>query len=146
MIRAARGNGKKIISVVNTLAASAAYWLAAQADEIVATSSGELGSVGVYMLHEDWSGWNEQQGIGVTYVKTPRFKAEGNPDEPLSDDTLKAWQADVEDIFVRITAMNRGPDPATLHLLPTIWFRNTWSWRDDVDAAPDQPQSATRLQ
>ncbi len=33
-----------------------------------------------------------------------------------------------EDILIRITAVNRGPDPARLHLLPTLWFRNTWSW------------------
>ncbi len=32
------------------------------------------------------------------------------------------------DILIRITATNRGPEAATLHLLPTIWFRNTWSW------------------
>ncbi len=34
----------------------------------------------------------------------------------------------VEDILVRISATNRGPEAARLHLLPTIWFRNTWSW------------------
>jgi hypothetical protein len=34
-----------------------------------------------------------------------------------------------EEIHVAITAVNRGPDPATLHLLPTLWFRNTWSWQ-----------------
>src|SRR5262245_39305467 len=34
----------------------------------------------------------------------------------------------VEDILVRITAVNRGPEAAALHLLPTLWFRNTWSW------------------
>jgi hypothetical protein len=33
-----------------------------------------------------------------------------------------------EDILIRITATNRGPVPAGLHLLPTLWFRNTWSW------------------
>ena len=38
------------------------------------------------------------------------------------------------DLLVRISAANRGPDPAELHLLPTLWFRNTWSWGD-----PDQP-------
>jgi len=37
-----------------------------------------------------------------------------------------------EDIFIRLTAWNRGPDAATLHLLPTIWFRNTWSWGTDL--------------
>ena len=41
-------------------------------------------------------------------------------------------KATPEDILIRITAYNRGPEPATLHLLPTLWFRNTWSWgRDD---------------
>jgi hypothetical protein len=33
-----------------------------------------------------------------------------------------------DDILIRITVANRGPDDATLHLLPTLWFRNTWSW------------------
>jgi hypothetical protein len=33
-----------------------------------------------------------------------------------------------DDILIRITVANRGPDAATLHLLPTLWFRNTWSW------------------
>ena len=41
-------------------------------------------------------------------------------------------KADVEDILIKITAINRGPDAAPLHLLPSLWFRNTWSWgRDD---------------
>ncbi len=37
-------------------------------------------------------------------------------------------KADQEDILGRITAVNRGPDPAPLHILPHIWFRNDWSW------------------
>ena len=37
-----------------------------------------------------------------------------------------------EDMLIRITATNRGPNAATLHLLPTLWFRNTWSWGGDV--------------
>jgi hypothetical protein len=37
-------------------------------------------------------------------------------------------KADVEDILVRIGVSNRGPEAAHLHLLPTLWFRNTWSW------------------
>jgi len=35
-----------------------------------------------------------------------------------------------EDVLVRITAINRGDVPATVHLLPTLWYRNTWSWRN----------------
>jgi len=37
-----------------------------------------------------------------------------------------------EDIPIRIEAFNRGPEAATLHVLPTVWFRNTWSWGYDV--------------
>jgi hypothetical protein len=37
-----------------------------------------------------------------------------------------------DDILMVVTAHNRGPEAATLHLLPTLWFRNTWSWGDDV--------------
>jgi hypothetical protein len=41
-------------------------------------------------------------------------------------------KADVEDILIKITAVNRGPEAATLHLLPSLWFRNTWSWGKDL--------------
>jgi len=40
-------------------------------------------------------------------------------------------KADVEDILIKIIVVNRGPEPATLHLLPSLWFRNTWSWGKD---------------
>src|SRR5262249_34664990 len=41
-------------------------------------------------------------------------------------------KADVEDILIQITAINRGPERASLQLLPTLWFRNTWSWGRDL--------------
>jgi hypothetical protein len=41
-------------------------------------------------------------------------------------------KVDVEDILIQITAYNRGPQPAILHLLPHIWFRNTWSWKPNA--------------
>jgi hypothetical protein len=37
-----------------------------------------------------------------------------------------------EDILIRVTVANRGPDSATLHVLPTLWFRNTWTWWPDT--------------
>ena len=42
-------------------------------------------------------------------------------------------KAEVNDILIRITVTNRGPDAAPLHLLPTLWFRNHWSWGKDVE-------------
>ncbi|KAG1896677.1 Six-hairpin glycosidase-like protein [Suillus fuscotomentosus] len=35
---------------------------------------------------------------------------------------------DPDNVYIRITSYNRGPDPATLHIIPQLWFRNTWSW------------------
>jgi hypothetical protein len=48
-----------------------------------------------------------------------------------------------DDILVRITAHNRGPALAPLHLLPTLWFRNTWSWKGGIEG--DIPKPAIRL-
>ena len=42
-------------------------------------------------------------------------------------------KATAEDILIKITAHNRGPEEAELHLLPTLWFRNTWSYENDTD-------------
>ncbi|HXT82717.1 MAG TPA: glucosidase [Acetobacteraceae bacterium] len=39
-------------------------------------------------------------------------------------------KASAEDVLIRVTAHNRGPESASLHILPTLWFRNTWSWAD----------------
>jgi hypothetical protein len=41
-------------------------------------------------------------------------------------------KADVEDILIRVTAANRGPESASLWLLPSLWFRNTWTWGRDL--------------
>jgi len=45
-------------------------------------------------------------------------------------------KATPEDILIRIDVINRGPETATLDLLPTIWFRNTWSWGGDEQERP----------
>src|SRR3974390_2228770 len=49
-------------------------------------------------------------------------------DDRYFDVFVEFAKASPEDILIRITAHNRGPEPATLHLLPTLWYRNTWSW------------------
>jgi hypothetical protein len=41
-------------------------------------------------------------------------------------------KCDSEDILIKIAAFNRGPEPADLHFLPMLWFRNTWSWGKDL--------------
>ena len=52
------------------------------------------------------------------------------------DVVVEYAKADVEDILIEITVSNRGPEQAELNLLPTIWFRNTWSWGQNGAAKP----------
>src|SRR5438876_512799 len=51
-------------------------------------------------------------------------------------------KAEVEDILIKITVANRGPETANLRLLPTAWFRNTWSW-DSSSRRPELHQART---
>jgi hypothetical protein len=53
-------------------------------------------------------------------------------------------KASPDDIAIRITVANRGPDDATLHLLPTVWFRNTWSWGRDGEGYSSRPELRRR--
>ena len=46
------------------------------------------------------------------------------------------------DILIRLTVVNRGPETATLHLLPTIWFRNTWIWGCTEEGCTLKPRIA----
>ncbi|HEY0520175.1 MAG TPA: hypothetical protein VGC84_11840, partial [Ilumatobacteraceae bacterium] len=49
-------------------------------------------------------------------------------DDRYWDITVDYAKANPDDIVVRVTIRNAGPESATLHILPTLWFRNTWSW------------------
>ncbi len=61
-------------------------------------------------------------------------------DDRYFDVFVEYAKGDVEDILIKITATNRGPETAALRLLPTIWFRNIWSWEEDVPR-PDMRQA-----
>jgi hypothetical protein len=49
-------------------------------------------------------------------------------------------KAGPDDILIQITATNRGPEAARLHLLPTLWFRNTWSWGPQAEDSTVRPE------
>jgi hypothetical protein len=73
------------------------------------------------LVHE-----NRRRGIGAPeyeLVDTGVFA-----DDRYFDVFVEYAQADRDDILVRITVHNRGTEDALLHVLPTLWFRNTWSW------------------
>src|SRR5205085_2727285 len=52
------------------------------------------------------------------------------------DVVVEYAKAATDNICIRIEAFNRGPEPATLHLLPHLWFRNTWAWSDPLLEEP----------
>jgi hypothetical protein len=53
-------------------------------------------------------------------------------DNRYFDVVVEYAKAGADDLLIRIEVCNRGPEPASLHVLPTLWFRNTWSWDGDV--------------
>ena len=66
------------------------------------------------------------------------------------DVTAEYAKASPEDILIRITVENRAAENARLHVLPTLWFRNTWSWKPDAERPwlrllwPPNPNAPTR--
>ena len=56
-------------------------------------------------------------------------------DDRYWDVTVEYAKAGVDDMLIRVSATNRGPAAATLDLIPTLWFRNTWAWDQGGEAA-----------
>lgn len=102
-LRAARGK-KPMVAIANTLMASAAYHIASQADEIVITPSGELGSIGVFCAHDDISGMLAQMGVKTTLISAGKDKTLGNPFEPLTAEGAAMLQATVDEFYKMMTA------------------------------------------
>jgi signal peptide peptidase SppA len=87
---------KPVVAAVNTMAASAAYWLASQASEVMVTPSGQAGSIGVFVVHENIAGMLDAEGVEVNLIRAGRYKAEANPWEPLSDSARSHLQDTVD--------------------------------------------------
>ena len=104
---------KPVVASVNSMAASAAFYLASAATEIWVTPSGMVGSVGVYALHIDASKAIEEMGEAWEFIvaKDSPFKVEGNPAGPLTEEAREKLQADIDaymDMFVRDLARGRS--------------------------------------
>lgn len=108
---------KPIVAVANAEAASAAFWIGSAASEFLATPSSVVGSVGVIAVHDDFSEFLAQKGVKTTYITSSPYKAEGNPDEPLTDEARDNMQQMVDDYdrkFVHALARNRGVTVSTV--------------------------------
>lgn len=101
-VRAVAGQ-KRIVAYVNSLAASAAYALAAGASEIVVPPSGVVGSIGVVWLHMDRSAALGQRGMKPTFVHAGAFKVDGHGYGALEPEAKARIQSSIDDMYALFT-------------------------------------------
>nr|WP_250208298.1 S49 family peptidase [Morganella morganii] len=110
LIYAERGK-KPIHAILSENAFSAAYAIASSADKIYVPRTGGVGSVGVIVIHCDWSQRIKDDGLKVSIITYGNRKAESNPYVSLSDEAKEAIQHDVDEmgrLFVSTVSRNRG--------------------------------------
>ena len=108
---AAASKAKPTIAILTDFAYSAGYLLASQARQIIVPEFGGAGSIGVVMMHADYSGNLAKEGIKVTFIHAGRHKVDGNQFEPLQKQQLERWQAQVDamrDRFAAVVGKGRG--------------------------------------
>lgn len=104
LIRQISASGRRVIAFVDGMAASKAYWLASQADEIVMGSpTTEVGSIGVITAHVDCTKANEEEGIRVQVFRTSPLKAPGACGESLTPEQAAAINRDLADFHAAFT-------------------------------------------
>jgi signal peptide peptidase SppA len=106
---------KPVVAVANSLAASAAYWIGCSASEFYVTPGGEVGSIGVWQAHFDYSKALEEEGVKPTLISAGKFKVEGNPYVPLHLEAQAFMQSRVDDYynaFINAVAKGRGVSAA----------------------------------
>ena len=109
-IQSARAQ-KPVVAIANSLAASAAYWIGCAASELYVTPGGEVGSIGVWQAHQDYSRALDEAGVKTTLISAGKFKVEGNPYAPLDEDAQAFMQTRVDEYytaFTRSVAKGRG--------------------------------------
>ncbi len=115
-LRALRGK-KPLVAFANSWCTSGCYGLAAACDKIYGTPAATTGSVGVILAHVEWSAMNERAGLKYTILRQGPRKADGNPNEPLSENARAELQAQVDHLygaFVALVSQCRGIDPAAI--------------------------------
>ncbi|WP_265016815.1 S49 family peptidase [Wolbachia endosymbiont (group A) of Andrena dorsata] len=102
---------KRIVAIANDDAYSAAYAIASSAEKIFLTRTSGVGSIGVIASHIDQSGFDEKCGIKYTTIFTGKRKNDLNPHEPISSESLKSLEEEVNrlyEILTELIARNRG--------------------------------------
>lgn len=101
---AAAAEEKPVVAFTSTVAASAAYWLAAGCSAIYATPTADLGSVGCFCIHTDLTGLHKRLGIVLDVFKAPANKAAGVAGTALTEAQREMLQSDVDGIAAEFRA------------------------------------------
>jgi len=110
MIYEARGE-KPMAAIVDSRALSGGYSIASSVGKIYATPSGDIGSIGVVLMHVSIEEALRKMGVEVTFIHAGKHKVDGNPFKSLPPDVRKALKASVDKSyqqFVSLSARNRG--------------------------------------
>lgn len=100
---------KPVVAIANSLAASAAYWVGSAASEFYCTPGGEVGSIGVWQAHQDFSQALSEAGVKTTLISAGKYKVEGNPYSALDEEAQAFMQSRVDEYYAAFTkAVARG--------------------------------------
>ncbi|MFO8015253.1 MAG: S49 family peptidase [Phycisphaerae bacterium] len=90
---------KPVLAVATGQMCSAAYYIGAAAHEVIASPSSQVGSIGVYTVHSDYSAADTVAGVKRTVVHAGREKARGNPHETLNQDGRRDLEQEADDYY-----------------------------------------------
>jgi signal peptide peptidase SppA len=130
-----KANRTRIVSVVDTMMASAATYIGTAASEVFAVPSGDVGSIGVINGYADYSEMLTKQGVKIEYCRVPEKKARFSGYEPMTDDMRETLQSRIEEIYkVFITDMARNRGVSEKYVAANFGQGEMMSATDGVDA------------
>lgn len=121
------GRAKPVVSHIDDLGASGAYWVASQTSRITSNRLGQIGSIGCVLIVEDASKKMEDEGVAVHVISTGEFKGMGAYGSEITEAMLAKWQEGVDeinDVFMQTIKSGRGMSIADVRALATgeVWF------------------------
>lgn len=148
-VKAATGV-KRVHAHIEDLGASAAYWIASQADRITATATSEIGSIGTLAVIEDSSGKAEAEGIKVHVVSTGEFKGSFVDGAPISEGDLAYLQERIDNLnghFLSAIASGRNMPPKQVRELADgrVWLAAESKKRGLIDGVGSVDAARDRL-
>lgn len=95
---------KPIVGIANSLAASAGYWMLSACSTVVATPGADVGSIGVYVLYQNWQKALSDAGIDMQILRAGEHKIEMNPFEEMTSDIRERAMVGVEECYRNFTS------------------------------------------